>query len=189
MRRSILAELAFLVLALALVPACGSGGGGGGGSGSVGAVPPVTLPASTVHVHESTVTPMQVLAVSGNFVRQVTFTPTNPTDEILYVTAEGSAIGNLNFTLELRDPAANVIASWQFGQSSGAEYGYRLVARPESRSSWIATFAAYPTTSYVLRFVLINNSATSQANLMSLKFRIVTAEGVTISVVSTQISG
>lgn len=187
MRRSVVGELALLVLALVLVPACGDGGSDGGSSAFGG--PPAALPGTTVQVHTSTVTPMQVLLASGNFVRQITFIPVDPTDEILYVTAEGSAIGNLNFTLELRDPGARVITSWQFGQSAAVEYGYQLVARPSSRSSWVATFASYPAASYTLYFVVINNSTTSQANLMSLKFRIVTAEGVTVASPSPQISG
>jgi hypothetical protein len=167
------------------------------------------LTGSTTKVHQSTQSGVTVIPANTSqfVVRSITFTPTNPSDRILSITAEGTYdISNggtspTDLQLSVLDGSGKVISDegtpGASNQSSvwrldvvGTGLSYRLFSRMTSRkmSALEDQSGAYPSTSYTIR-VLASSLPNFVGQINTLRFSIETSEGVTIIPASPNIGG
>lgn len=228
---------AVALLTISLIPACGGGGSSSAApGGTVVDASTVTfnngpsgmaatevqaaldeldarldaLTASTTRVHESTQSGIIVVPENSiNFVvRAITFTPTNPNDRIISITAEGTydivnASGSAtDINLSVLDGAGKVISddgaflaatpssATMRLDVAGIGLSFRLFTRMTNRllPASVDHTGAYPSSSYTIR-VMARSFPSFIGQFNTLRFTIVTSEGVIVVPSSPNIAG
>ena len=159
--------LGLAALTLSFIPACG------GGSSSAGIQ---AAPAQVVH--ESTVSGPHAIAIGTSVtVRTVTFTPSDPTDVLLYAVVDS--------TYGFAGPAMNLVCYLVGGTT---HYVTRTLPLGRSVPGFVYLEAGFKAATYVVR-VDVEMGGPTYGEVTTLQIRFVTAKGATILSPSPQLGG
>lgn len=186
-----LGDAAFLLglaaLTLALIPACG-------GNGTASAPPP-TVATSVITKHISTTSgPHNVPGLASTLLlREVIFTPTSASDEVIRVEVTGNinwtAGANLHIGMDVVDALGVSLMTDSPSNAPGLMTGASTPFRFVTHLSVFRPISPPDLSQYKLRLYAVSSSSDWVGSVDSLTFKITALEGVTILAPSGQISG
>ncbi len=186
---NVLSILALSLLA-SIIPACG------GGSSRPATASFATPPAFEGKIHVSTAG-APVLVPSGSsagvLVRQITFTPTNANDVLLYFKVEGdytmAATSNTFIGVETFDAGMNSVCGAQTGfiQAAGSNQPFSFGGPVMMIPALVSSAPQFPSAQYTIKITCVTN--TQAITLSNLVIKVFTMEGVQLISPSGNIVG